>query len=190
MTSMDFNDVESRGAFELIPAGTICKLGFKIKPGAHGDGGWLTKSNTSDAAYINAELIVLEGPYKNRRIFQNMVVSGGKADDNGNSIAGNISRQTLRAVIESARGIKPDDESQDAKAKRIINGYGDFNGMEFVGQIGIEKGSGGYPDKNKLAGAVTPGHKDYDAVMAGKGQASPPAQTASAPKAAVPAWAA
>ena len=60
-------------------------------------------------------------------------------DEQGSSIAGNITRATLRAILESARSIQPSDESDEAKRKRLVSGYGDFNDIEFVAKIGIEE---------------------------------------------------
>lgn len=196
--NFDFNNVESgMGDFDLIPDGTIAKLVMTIRPGGQGDGGWLTPSNSSDAQYLNCEFTVSEGKYAKRKLWQNMTVSGGKVDADGNSIAGNITRSMMRAILESARNIKPTDESDQAKKARCVGGYGDFNGMEFTAKIGIEKGTNGYKDKNKILSVITPDKEGYGGVSAGSGQAAP-AQQQSAPPAqqaasqgqsAVPAWA-
>lgn len=184
--SYDFNEAESNsGSYDLIPAGTVAPLIMTIRPGSAGEGGWETESKSSDATYLNCEFAVLAGPFKGRKFWGNMVVSGGKKDDSGNSIAGNISRSTLRGILESSRKIKPDDDSEAAKAKRIVTSYGDFSGMEFVGKLGIEKGTGGYEDKNKLLAPVAV----TSATYATAGTVAAPAAATSAP-AAKPAWAA
>lgn len=189
--TMDFNNAESNSGFDLIPAGTVAPLILTIRPGSVGEGGWETASNSSDVTYLNCEFTVTAGPYRNRKFWQNMVVSGGKTDENGNSKAGNISRSTLRGILESARKIKPDDMSEEAKAKRIVTGYGDFSGMEFVGKIGIEKGKDGYEDKNKLLGAVPVTSPTYATAGAANNDTAAPQTAAKAAAAggAVPAWA-
>lgn len=198
-SAFDFNNADKpSGDFDLIPVGTLCKLAFKIRPGSSGPGGWLKQSQSSDTMMLDVEMVVVDGPFRNRRIWQNMVVSGGKVDENGQSKAGAITRSTLRGILESARGIRSDDESDDAKRKRLVNDYGDFNGLEFVGKIGVEKGTQGYADKNKLLTAIGPENKDYAAVMGGSPSAgvptgTPAAHVAAAAKpaaaAGVPAWA-
>ena len=35
----------------------------------------------------------------------------------------------LRAIVESARGIRPDDNSDDAKARRRVESYREFDGI-------------------------------------------------------------
>lgn len=196
--SMDFNDAESNSGFDLIPANTVAPMIMTIRPGSHGDGGWETASKTSDASYLNVEFVVTGGPYKNRKIWQNFVVSGGKTDENGNSKAGNITRSTLRGILESARRIKPDDMSDEAKAKRVVKGYGDFSGLEFVGKIGIEKGSEGYSDKNKLLAPVPVNSPQYDSAFTSGGastsgarvNASAAAASTAKASGSTPAWAA
>ena len=191
--NMDFNDAESNSSFDLIPSGTVAPMVMTIRPGKAGDGGWETASQSSDATYLNCEFQITEGKYANRKFWGNFVVSGGKTDESGNSIAANITRSTLRGILESARGIKPDDESDDAKKKRVVCGYGDFSGMEFVGKIGIEKAKpgSGYEDKNKLVAAVPVTSKDYAAAKSGASASGSPAPAPSnTGGGSVPAWAA
>jgi len=188
----DFNDAEKQKNFDPIPAKTIVRVGMKIKPGGKGDGGWLTESKSSDAEMIAAEFIVLQGEYSGRRWWQFMVVSGGKLNDKGQSIAGNISRQTLRAILESSRNISSDDQGPEAFRKRQIASWGDFNGMEFVCRVGIEKDkTGQYDDKNKISEVITPDMPEYKNNGVGHvaSQSFVPPPPPPQPQTNVPAWA-
>jgi hypothetical protein len=187
--SMDFNNAESNNSFDLIPVGTVAPLIMTIRPGKHGDGGWETASNSSDATYLNCEFTVTAGPFKSRKFWGNMVVSGGKKDESGNSIAGNISRSTLRGILESSRKIKPADESEAAQKARMVDSYGDFSGMEFVGKIGIEKGTGQYEDKNKLTAPVPVTSAAYATAGAGSNDAPPAQKQSAAASGGKPSWA-
>lgn len=160
---MDFNSAgPQKGAHKLIPNGTIAPVIITIKPGGQGEGGWLTASRSSDALMLNCEFTVMEGPFAKRKIWQYMTISGGKTDEHGNSIAAEISGSLLRAILESARNVRPDDQSEAAKKARCIDDWGDFNGMSFWAKIGVEKDkSGQYGDKNKIAAAVTPDMNDF-----------------------------
>ncbi len=178
----DYNTADvGGGSFDLIPADTIAKVALAVRPGGEGEGGWLTQSKSSDAQYLNCEFVVLEGPYDKRKFWTNLTVSGGKVNEDGSSIAGNITRATLRAILESARGIKPDDESDDAKRKRVVDGYGDFNGMEFWARVGIEPARDQYAAKNKLAGAITPDKPEYSGSAPSQSVSNGPGQTPQAP---------
>jgi hypothetical protein len=175
----DYNTAESGGgSFDLIPANTIARVILTIRPGGEGEGRWLTQSKSSDAQYFNCEFTVSKGEYAKRKFWGNFTVSGGKVDEQGNSKAGNITRATLRAILESARGIQPNDESDEAKRKRVVNGYGDFNDLEFVAKIGIEPARDQYQAKNKLLSVITPDKPEY-------GGAPSQATITNAPK---PAW--
>ena len=188
----DFNSAQSN-SFDLIPVDTIAPMVMTIRAGSAGDGGWLTAGKPpSDAFYLNAEFVISGGRFKGRKFWQNMVVSGGKVDASGQSIAGSITRSSLRGILESARGIKADDESEAAKKARLVSGYGDFSGIEFVGKIGIEKGSQGYSDKNKLVAAIGPESAVYADAKAGGGNVTPITNATPAASAggAVPKWAA
>jgi len=188
----DFNDADKQGSSEPIPAKTVVRVAMKIKPGGYEDGGWITASKSSDARMIAAEFVVIDGPYVGRRWWQYMVVSGGKLNDKGQSIAGNISRQTLRAILESARNINPDDQGPEAVRKRQIVSWGDFNGMGFLCRVGIEKDkTGQYDDKNKIAEVITPDMPEYS-NSSGVGHSMPPPAFIPQPQqppSNVPAWA-
>ena len=57
----------------------------------------------------------------------------------GHAKAAEVSRGTLRAIIESAKGIKPEDVSPQARQARTVE-LKDIDGMTFVAKIGVEKG--------------------------------------------------
>lgn len=55
-----------------------------------------------------------------------------------------IGGSTLRAIIEAHRGVDPKDKSPRADKARMINAWGDMDGMEFPARLGINrKGSEG-----------------------------------------------
>lgn len=202
---LDLNSADAQQGFgELIPTGTICPVIMTIRPGGKGPEGWLTESKTSDAMYLNCEFTVTEGPFAKRKLWSNLTWTGGKKNDKGQSMGGEITRSTLRAMLESARNIMPEDMSEKAMASRRVNSFSEFNNLEFVIKVGIEKGQSGYPDKNKIMAVVTPDKPDYrqdhhsaqpSAPMSAPtttppwAQGSPPAPPSQNPKPTIPAWA-
>jgi len=204
MSFFDFNDAPEQMGGELMPAKTLCKVVCIIRPGGHGEQGWLTKSD-SGFEYLSLELTVCSQPMAKRKIFQNAGV-GGITD--GHKKAAEITRAMLRAALESARNINPKDESDKARVARQVTGFGDFNELEFAIEIGVEKDkTEQYPDKNKIQRVITPDHKEYARIMGGetiipagvkaeKPSASPvdnsaPWQQSASqqPESAIPAWA-
>jgi len=186
MSFFDFNDAQEQMSGELIPAKTMAKVVCTIRPGGHGEQGWLTKSD-SGFEYLNLELTVCSHPMAKRKIFQNAGV-GGLTD--GHKKAAEITRAMLRAALESARNISPKDESDTARQARQVQGFGDFNEMEFAIEVGIEKDkTGQYSDKNKIQRVITPDHKEYAKIMGGETVIPAGVKPPASDKEAAPAWA-
>ncbi len=171
----DFNDAEEQfDPFALIPDGTLANLTL-VLCSETSDG--LTQSKMSNAKYLKCELTVVGGKFNNKKFFQNFCLSGGKTDSSGNSIAGNISRSTLRAILESSRNIKAGDVSANAIKARQIKNYFNFDGMNFVAKIGIQKAEKetDYSDQNKIKKVITPDMEEYNIIKSG--QAMPTKKT-------------
>lgn len=183
---IDFNDAPEQRGFELIPTGTIVPVQMTIRPGNAGDAGWLKRSNTGECLMIDAEFIVLDGKYAKRKFWTLMTVDG---QTEGQKKAVEISVSRIRAILESAHGIKPSDDSADAAKSRRISSYAELDGIRFWASVGIEKGKEGYKDKNVLQGVVTPDRSDWsklDQVKTGGGNAT---ASNSAGNTSRPAWA-
>ncbi|MBQ9453183.1 MAG: hypothetical protein IJU65_07840 [Desulfovibrio sp.] len=175
--ALDFNNAGNQQNYDLIPENTIAPLVMNIRPGGAGEGGWFKSSSSSDVQMLDCEFVIASGPYAGRKIWRNMTVSGGKVDEHGNSIGGNITRATLRAILESARNVKPQDMSETAMQARRINSWQDFCGLSFLAKIGIGKGKNGYEDKNKIKVVITPDMKDYAHCATPSAAPAAPAQT-------------
>jgi hypothetical protein len=101
---------------------------------------------------------VIDGPYDKRK-FRSLLTVRGTTE--GHVKAQEISWQRLRAILESARGIKPDDHSEAARKAREVGGWEEFNDMKFVGKIGIEPPKNGFRAKNILLEVITPNRKEW-----------------------------
>lgn len=165
--NFDFNDAEPQMGFSLIPDNTFVKVFMIIRSGKEDA---LTDSKSSDAKYLDCELSVLEGRYQGRKFWENFVISGGKQNDQGQSIAGNISRAKLRAILESARNIKAADIGKAAVTARRIKSFWDLNEIEFVIKLGVQKAKAGsgYDDKNRIKTVITPDMPEYKIAMSGQ----------------------
>jgi hypothetical protein len=159
MTDFDFNNAKPQR--DLIPPDTIATLHLNIKPGGSGDGQWLKKAKDGKSEGLDCEFIVVDGEHAKRRFWSRLTMSG---ETDGQKDAGGRSRATLRAILESARGIKPDDMSEGAKEARRTAGYADFDGIRFIGKIGVDPAENGYPAKNNLLEVITPDRKSWHPV--------------------------
>jgi hypothetical protein len=147
---------------ETIPAGTPLYLALSYTPGGVGPAGALTKSKTSDVEYLKAEFTVLRGPYKGRKFWSNMTVTGGDVDEKGQSKAGAITRKSIRLLLDSAQGLSSKDDSPEAAAKRVLpEGFKSLQGLRFVALAKVEKEKDGYPEKNTLGSILTVDMKNY-----------------------------
>jgi hypothetical protein len=184
----DFSDVEPQQSSDLIADGSFAKVIMTIRPGGVDgqteiDRGLLKASTTagSDVLSLDSEFTVTEGRLARRKFWQTFTVSGGKVDEKGASIGWNISKRTFRAMIDSALGLDPDDNTEEAKTKRRLRGLADLDGITFVAKITVEPSTDArYPDKNKLDRPVLPNEKEWRAVMNGEDVAPSPSRPRSA----------
>jgi hypothetical protein len=190
----DFNSASEQRTGELIPDGTIAPVHLTVRPGNSGEGGWLKRSKAGDSEALDCEFTVTEGPHAKRKFWTLFTVQG---TTEGQQKAADISFSRIRAILESANGVRPDDESDHAKSKRRLSSYGELDGVRFVAKIGVEKGKDGYKDKNILAEVITPDRKQWAKIEQPPRQqgfqqigAAAQAATANAAQAAgKPAWA-
>ena len=154
----DFNNAGEQKSFDVIPDNTIATVQLTIRPGGAGEGGWLKHSKDGASKMIDAELVVVDGPHAKRKIFQNFVISG---TTQGHTEAAEISRKTFAAMLESARGIRPDDKSDTAQRARMVSGWQDFDGLRFVVRIGVQPPRNGYDARNMVREIVTPERQQW-----------------------------
>lgn len=177
--AMNFNGAKEQVEFgAVIPDGTIATIQMNIRPGGAGEGGWLKRSQNTGSTGLDVEFTVVDGPYAKRKFWKLFTMEG---PNDGHAKAAEISASQIRGILESARGIRPDDESEAARSARVIHTWGDLDGLRFVGKIGVEKGTNGYKDKNTLAIAITPDRQQWKAIeqaAVGTRQAQPAAPQA------------
>lgn len=179
---LDFSDANPHitPIGELIPDGAYVKLKMKIRPGNFNgsdpmDANLLKKSQTSDAVFLDCEFTVEDGEFSNRKLWQNITVQGGKKDKNGNSIAWNMSKNLIRAMIDSAARLNPDDKSDQANSQRRIQAFRQLDGIIFLARVMVRPSDNPeYNDKNEIANCVFVTDPQYEAVMNGRSVAPDP----------------
>src|SRR6516164_8191817 len=129
--------------FEVIPHGTTATLVLHIPAGDVGEDGLLTRSKDGGCEMLVSELTIADGPYKGRKLFERWILTG---TTDGHARSADINRSTLKAILDSALGLKPDDLSPQARAARTVS-LRQFEGMTFIAKIGVEKG-GAKKDKS------------------------------------------
>jgi hypothetical protein len=152
---------------ELIPHGVIATITAHIEAGGVGEDGMLTRSKDGGCEMLVFEFTLVDGSHAKRK-FRDRLILAGTTDGHAKSV--DINRGTLKAILDSALGLKPDDTSPQARAARTVS-LKQFEGMTFIGKVGVEKGkpkndgSGeNWPDKNILAGVITPDRKEWHPI--------------------------
>ena len=181
----DFNDAEQQQGFDLIPKGTLVPVRMTIKPGGHDDpaqgwgGGYATESFDTGSIYLSAEFVVTEGEHAKRKMWSNIGLLSKKGPT-----WGQMGRSFIRAALNSARNIHPQDNTPQAAAARRIQGFHELDGIEFIVRVDIEKDAKG-ADRNVVKLAVEPDHADYAMLKGvaakantGGGNSGAPAQAA------------
>ena|SRR5262245_22055931 len=184
--------------FELIPQDTVATVNMHLRPGGVGEDDMCKRSDNGECEMLDPEFTVLDGTYKGRKFWHNLLLVG---TTDGQKKMADSNKGVLKAILDSVLGLKPNDVSAEARAARTVS-IKWFDGKNFIAKIGIEKGgpkkngSGNYPDKNVLAGVITPDKKDWHPVeqpppFNGGGAGAAAAPTAPAPAAPVerPDWA-
>lgn len=170
----------------VIPDGTFVHLVMNLVPGGKdmppsGDaiqdqldkGLFWPGSEDPNGRGLRAEMTVLDGEFARSKVFVNyMTVCGGSVDASGQSKGWLVTLSTIKAMINSALGLDPKDESPQAKANRVMRGFADLDGIEFWAKLGVETGGmrpggGDYPDKNTLALVIEPDRPEYAQLKAG-----------------------
>ena len=162
----DYNDAEAQqGGFDLIPKGTLVRVRMTIKPGGRDDpaqgwtGGYATESFDTGSVYLACEFVVLEGAFAKRKMWSNIGLQSRKGPT-----WGQMGRSMIRAILNSARNVHPQDNGPQAAAARRIQGFNELDGIEFLARVDVEKDAKG-EDRNVVKLVVEPDHKDYAALM-------------------------
>lgn len=178
-------DTNAQGGSELIPDGTLAWAIVTVRPGS--ERRCLTPSKSSDGAYLDVELTILEGKYARRKVWDRIGLEGSEK-----WVARGMS--SVRHILEVGRQMTDYSPGQPGYRLGSQNGQGDFVFMELnelrcAIKIGVEKGQNGYQDKNVVRQYLSPNptsdtHKAFQKLCAGETEAP----AAAAKPAAKPAW--
>lgn len=157
-TDFNFNTAGEQRSLDVVPANTICTLQLTIRRGGAGDDGWLKRSADGASEGLDCEFTVVDGQYAKRKLWQLFTLRGTTP---GHAEAGEISRNTLRAILESARGIRPDDKSEAAQNARKVSSWADFDQLRFIARLGVRPPRDGYKAKNTIEEAITPDRQGW-----------------------------
>lgn len=141
---------------DLIPANTIVPAVAVLRG--------RKETKAKDGEMLDFEYTISGGEFEKRKIWDLMMISGNGSD--GHNEAVDITMSRVRAMLESAFNINPDDDSDEAMEGRRIEDWEELDGLEVLIKVGIEKSKDPqYPDKNRILAFITPdmdGYEDYE----------------------------
>lgn len=124
---VNLSDIQDIDGFSPIPPGEYQVQGEQVS---------LKNTKTGGGKYLLFELNVIEGPYKNRKIFQNVIV------EHSNEDAKRIGLQWLKSWILACNGTG-DERLTLSLILRFLN-------QPCLAFVSIEEGRSGYSDQNKI----------------------------------------
>src|SRR5262249_18582847 len=158
---------DPRDFSELMPHGTIATVQMRLRPGNVGEDGICKRTSKGDAEMLDCEFVVVDSTYAKKKFWDNFILAGTTS---GQQEMIFTNRGRLKKILESARGIKSGGNSEQKLAKDQAD-LKDLDNIVFIAKVGLQKGepkSDGsgekWPDKNYLAGAIGPEHKDWHPV--------------------------
>lgn len=158
----NFNDAEEQMSYELIPHKTIAKVKLMLKKGNHVTqefpDGYATLSKAGSSIYLACEFVILSGEYEHRKVWSNIGLHSEKS-----TLYAEIGRDTIRAILNSARGLHSKDKSPEAEKLRTIKSFADLDNLICVAEITIND-KGDQP-RNEIKTIITPDHARYSEFM-------------------------
>jgi hypothetical protein len=158
----NFNDADDQMSYALIPDKTLAKVKMTITRGGYvteqWTDGYATKSKSSEAVYLACSFLVQEGEYANRLVWSNIGLYSEKSDKYAQ-----IGRATIKAILNSAKQLNPQDKSEYAESQRVIKDFGDLDNLEFVAEISVD--DKGTSPKNEIKVIITPDNPKYHEYM-------------------------
>jgi hypothetical protein len=169
--TIDLNDAETQRDRTLIPSGVYC-LRITVKPGGAGPDGCLRQARNSRSLMLELECTVANGEHANRKVWDYITlefdqskrddlppVGSDKLEKYRTSVR--MGRTKLRAIIDSAYQLQPNNDSEAARAKRRLERYDVLNGLTFYAQIESKPGGNGYGPRNYIDFIITPDLPDW-----------------------------
>lgn len=135
---------------------------------------WVAQAK-SGLRQLQCRVEVMAGTYEGVWWYENITLPASEQKirlDEKQQTACRIGGSTLRAIVESTRGVDPNAIDQRAARARHVAGWTDFDGMEFPARLGIDKRpyegkDGNWYWNNRLGSVIPATAKDYTTIRQG-----------------------
>ena len=147
---------EQGGMGEVVPEGTLAWAILKVRPFNLDQGLVLTPSKSTEGnAYLDVELTLIDGQYERRKVWTMIGLQGSEKYVQ-------MGMAAVRHILEVGREIQGFAATDPKYRLGVSTGaQGDMvlmelNELRCAVKIGVEKGEGSYPDKNKIRAYLSP----------------------------------
>jgi hypothetical protein len=170
MPKIDLNDVGPQTKLIPVPH-NIYRLRARLMAGGAGGEGLLTASKSNAARLmLKLQCRIIGGPHHGRSVFDYPTVEidegayltppkEDELEDLRHAVKMGLSR--LKAMLQSAHNIAPDDNSDEAKAKLGFDSYTELDGLKFWAEVKEKPASKDYEASNQIGWIIVPGDPRY-----------------------------
>jgi len=189
--AFNLNTAKKQGDF-AIPDG-IYRLKARLRPGGAGEDGLLRLAKNLRTQMLDLECTIVAdaegaGEYDGLRVWDLITVYADLSNDPDNNqmmainadearrykIAVKMGLAKLKALVESAHEVNPDDDSEAARRIREFESISIVDGLEFWAELVTQKGTNGNRDKVCIDRIVVPGDADWPSGKSGGQNATVP----------------
>ena len=173
--AINLNDADNQDR-SLMPPGA-CWVKARIRPGNASDDGLLRLAKNQYSLMLDLECTVIDdNEWRGKKIFDLVTcdlveyeasndplatppLDAGKRANLETSVR--MGRSKLKAMINSAYGLKPNDDSAEARTRRTIESFNAFNGLCYMVQVEVQPARDSFKERNVIDFIVEPGDPAY-----------------------------
>lgn len=179
---MNFATGSDAGSTDLLPNGMVCFAYLNVRGVKTGK--TPNEKTGHPSVYLDCELTIAEDqPFQRRKLWTNIM---DPFAPNNSAGAKEMGMASIKRILETGRWTPQYgafDLARFSNGGYALNDYSELNGLRVAIKIGIEKGTSGYADKNKVAEFISPNQnsdsfKAYERLLAKDYGATEPAKPA------------
>jgi hypothetical protein len=172
--AINLNDADDQNRSVMPPGAEWVRA--RIKRGNSGENGLLTLQKNQHGLMLVLELTVLDNDkWRGKKITDYIGCEIQQYDSNDDlspspptveqlekvQTSVRMGRSRLKAMLNSAYGLMPNDDSDEARARRNPDSYQVFDGLCFMVQIEVQPAQGKYKESNKVDFIIEPDDPAY-----------------------------
>jgi hypothetical protein len=169
--AIDLRDTDTQRDRSPIPDGVYC-LKIAVKGGSADRNDCLRWAKNGRSLLLHLECTVVGGDHGGRKLWDYITCDFDESDKddapplevsklNDFRASVRMGRARLRAILDSAYSLQPNDHSEAADAKRQLESYEELDGLIFCAQVETRPPQGKYAARNNIEFIITPDLPDY-----------------------------